>query len=175
MNFSNRESRIGITNEEIQNMAHEVAIIIADFCGCDLDINLTQTQEEDLFNTFSIDAYIFSMTCFCFMARKYSKEHIAELDFIFDKYGFCFDFSFELAKEYQGKSVYDFSPEMQYFKYRADPLMLAFWTKNEDNNLKIRTFTWQRELMHYGLKQKSHDDDDIFESEFDISNLDILE
>lgn len=72
-------------------------------------------------------------------------------------------------------NIYDYSPEMQYFKYRADPLMLMFLVENRENTYNIRTFTWQRELMYYGLKQKSRDDDEIFDLELDIYNLDILE
>ena len=174
-NFSSRESRIGITNEEIQNMAYEVALIIGDFCGCDLYIKLTRIHEEDLLNAFSIDAYVFALTCYCFVARNYYKQHNAELNFIFDQYGFYFDFAFEPVSCYKGMNIYDYSPEMQYFKYRADPLMLMFLVENRENTYNIRTFTWQRELMYYGLKQKSRDDDEIFDLEFDIYNLDILE
>ena len=172
--FANRESRIGITNEEIQTIAHEIAIIVQDFCGCDLELRLTKTHEEDLLNAFCIDSYVFALTCYCFVARNHSADRKAIVNFIFDQYGFCFDFSFMPAHQYQGMKIYDFATEMQYFKYRADPLSFIFYVATGENSYDIRTFTWQRELLYYGLKQKSHDDDDEFEYGLDTFNLDIL-
>lgn len=175
LNFSSKESRIGITNEEIQSIAHEIAIILQDFCGCDLTIELTKIREEDLLNAFCVDSYAFALTCFCLTARNYAVDRKANIRFIFDQYGFCFDFSFEAMQEYKGMKIYDFSPEMKYFRYRADPLSFMFYVTNEENRYTMRTFTWQRELMYYGIKQKSRDDDDCLDFEFDVFDFDILE